>query len=70
MQNHSTSTKIMYMLKNKRLYIANDRPPILDQFQVDVPSEHKQKYVQFVVIFHLLTHGPPMTDYENLKFLF
>jgi hypothetical protein len=32
--------------------------------------KQRQKYVQFVVIFHLLTHGHPMFDYESLKELF
>jgi len=35
-----------------------------------VSSEHKQKYMQFVAIFHLLTHGCPMIDYKYLKALF
>lgn len=29
--------------------------------------KQRQKYVQFVVFFHLLTHGHPMYDYESLK---
>jgi hypothetical protein len=42
----------------------------LDQLQVDVPFEHRQKYVQFVAIFHLLSCGRPMTNYEDLRYLF
>jgi len=57
-------------VQNERLDIANDHPSILDQLQVDVPFEHKQKYVQFVAIFHLLTHGHPKTIYKDLKKLF
>jgi hypothetical protein len=55
---------------NECIYTVNDCAFTLDQLQVDVPSEHKRKYVQFVVIFHLLIHGRPMTNYENLKDLF
>jgi hypothetical protein len=55
---------------NERIYTINDCAYILDQLQVDVPFEHRQKYVQFVVFFHLLIHGRPMTNYENLKDLF
>jgi hypothetical protein len=49
--------------------LLNDCPSILDQLQV-VFFEHRQKYVQFVVIFHLFTHGRPMIDYKDLKDLF
>jgi hypothetical protein len=55
---------------NEHIYTVNDCAFIFDQLQVDVPSEHRRKYVQFVVIFHLLTHGRHMTNYENLKDLF
>jgi hypothetical protein len=30
---------------NERLYTTNDHPSILDQLQVDVPFEHRRKYV-------------------------
>jgi hypothetical protein len=43
------------------------RPSIFDQLQIDIPSEQKWKYVQFVSIYHLLTHGHPMTNYEHLR---
>jgi hypothetical protein len=56
--------------QNERLYTANDHPRILDQFQINVPLKHKRKYMQFVAIFNLLTHGCPMTDYQDLKDLF
>jgi hypothetical protein len=32
--------------------------------------KQRQKYVQFVVFFPLLTHGHPIYDYESLKELF
>ncbi len=37
---------------------------------VDVPSKHRKKYVQFLSICHLLTHGHPMTNYEDMPSLF
>jgi hypothetical protein len=33
-------------------------------------SEQRWKYVQFVVLYHLLANGNPMTDYESLRNLF
>jgi hypothetical protein len=70
MQDHSTSTKIPYMLKMNVFTLLDDCPSILDQVQVDLFSKHRRKYVQVVAIFHLLTHGCPMTYYEDLKNLF
>ncbi len=49
MQDHSTSTKKIVLAQNEHLYIANECPSILDQLQMDVPFEHKWKYMQFVV---------------------
>jgi len=57
-------------VQNECFYIANDHPSILDQLQINVPSKHTRKYVQFMVIFHFLIHGHPMTNYKNLKDLF
>jgi len=45
MQDHSTSTKKKLHAQNKHLYTTNDCPSILDQLQVDVPFEHRQKYM-------------------------
>jgi hypothetical protein len=53
--------------KNECAYIAHDWLFILDELFINIPIEHKCKYVQFVVIFQLLTHGCPMINYENMK---
>jgi hypothetical protein len=45
MQDDSTSTKKNLHAHNKCLYTTNDYPSILDQLQVDVPFEHRRKYM-------------------------
>jgi hypothetical protein len=39
------SNKNYVHVQNECLYTNNDRPSILHQLQVDVPFEHRQKYV-------------------------
>jgi hypothetical protein len=52
---------------NEHVYIAHDRPIVLEKMLANVPIEENHKYMQFVVFFHLVVHGCPMTNYENLK---
>jgi hypothetical protein len=62
-------------VKNEHCYIATITPPllhrpfVLDRLQANVLSKQQQKHVQFVV-FYLLSHGCPMSDFESLKILF
>lgn len=56
--------------KNEHCYTFANHSFILDCLQANVPFERKQKYIQFVVFSHLLTHKCPMIDYESLKDLF
>jgi hypothetical protein len=56
--------------KNKHCYTFANHSFILDRLQANVPFERKQKYIQFVVLNHLLAHKCPMIDYESLKNLF
>lgn len=56
--------------KNEQCYIAINRPSVLDHLQADVPFEQRRKYVQFLVIYHLLANGHPIIDYESLRNLF
>ncbi len=56
----STSTKISCMPKTN----------IVTLLPTYVPSERKQKFIKFVVFYHLLAHKCPMIDYESLKDLF
>jgi hypothetical protein len=44
--------------------------PFVSDLKVDFPFENKHKYVQFVFIFHLLSHGHPMTNYESYPISF
>jgi hypothetical protein len=55
--------------KNEHAYVAHDQPFVLEKMLADVPIEYNHKYMQFVVLFHLVVHGCPMTNYENLKLL-
>lgn len=56
--------------KNKHCYTIANHSSILDCLQPNVPFERKQKYIKFVVLYHLLVHKCPMVDYESLKDLF
>jgi hypothetical protein len=49
-------------VNNERCYIVVDRLFILHRLQTNVPFEQRHKHVQFVV-FHLISHGHPMSDY-------
>jgi hypothetical protein len=55
--------------KNDMQYTTSQRP-ILDLFQCDIPSEHKQKYIQFATLYHIRAHGHLMTNFERFKVLF
>jgi hypothetical protein len=47
-----------------------DYPFVSNQLKADFPFENKHKYVQFVSIFHLLSHGQPMTNYDSCPISF
>jgi hypothetical protein len=52
-------------LKNMKLYAL--RGPKLILTQVNKPmGESNQKMVQIKTLFHVLTHGHPMLEYETL----
>jgi hypothetical protein len=54
--------------KNEVVFPTHDHLSILDRLLVDVPIDHKQKYVQFGIVYHLLMqYGCLMTNYKNLK---
>jgi hypothetical protein len=57
-------------VENEHAFFVASQPSILDQLHVDVPSKHRRKYVQFLSIYHLLTHGHPMINYEDMPSLF
>jgi hypothetical protein len=63
-------TKDSIHVKNEQCYTATDHPSSLNRLQADVLSKHRQKYVQLVVVYHLLANGRPMTNYENSRNLF
>jgi hypothetical protein len=56
--------------KNERAFTIHDHLFVLDFLLANVPIEHKWKYVQFVIIYELLTHGCSMINHKNLKPLF
>ncbi len=56
--------------KNERQFTIGQRLFVLDLLQCDIPFEHKWKYVQFVTLYDILTHGHPMTRFEGFKVLF
>jgi hypothetical protein len=56
--------------KNEVESFKVDFPFVLDQLKVDFPFENKRKYVQFVSIFHLFSHGCPMTNYQSYPISF
>jgi hypothetical protein len=53
-------------VKNEHEFSTTSQPSILDQLHVNVPSQHKKKYVYFFSIYHLLTHGHPTINYEDM----
>lgn len=53
--------------KFEQAYTIHDQPSILEKLLDDSPIKQKYKYVQFVIIFHLLSHGYPMIDYEDMN---
>jgi hypothetical protein len=52
--------------KNKHCYTIANHSSIL----ANVSFERKQKFIKFVVFYHLLAYKCPMIDYESLKDLF
>jgi hypothetical protein len=56
--------------KNERALFATKCLSIFDWIEINVPSKHKLKNVQFISIYHLLSHGHPMTKYGHMKGLF
>jgi hypothetical protein len=56
--------------KNERQYTTSQRLSVLDLLQCDIHFEHKRKYVQFAIVYHILAHGHPMIDFESCKILF
>jgi hypothetical protein len=63
-------TKESVHAKNEQCYTVIDYSYVLDHLQANVLFEQRWKYVQFVIIYHLLANGRPMTNYESLKNLF
>jgi hypothetical protein len=43
---------------------------IFQQLKLSDIMEHKQKLIQFAIVFNLLTKNKPMTSYEDFKHLF
>ncbi len=56
--------------KNEMGYFKVECSFVSDQLKVDFPFENKCKYVQFVSIFHLFSHGHPMMNYESYPISF
>jgi hypothetical protein len=55
---------------NKKLYAFKGRDNVVVQVANGDMVERKNKYLQFVSIFHLLQQGKPMTNFEACKYLF
>jgi hypothetical protein len=56
-----------YHVKNEKIYTITNRPSILDNDIVaKVPHDKKYKFVQFVVVFHLLSRRQVMINFEGL----
>ncbi len=56
--------------KNEQQYTTSGCPFVVDLLKCDVFSYHKQKYIQFAIIFYILVHGHPMTNFEGFKTLY
>jgi hypothetical protein len=56
--------------KNEIKPFTVDCPFVSEQLKVGFPFENKHKYVQFVSIFHLLSHGRSMMNYESYPISF
>jgi len=56
-----------YHVKNEKIYTITNCPFILDNDIVaKVPHDKKYKFVQFVVVFPLLSRGQVMINFEGL----
>ncbi len=54
-------------MKNEKVYTKTSHPSILDNdIVVEIPHDKKYKFVQFVVVFHLLSRGQVMINFEGL----
>lgn len=58
--------------KNVSQYYASvlGKSFIIGQIKVALHTKQKQKFVQFVIIYHLLKHKWSIINYESLKSLF
>jgi hypothetical protein len=57
-------------VKNEKFFVAKGLDMVVAQLEDGGKAERKKKYIQFVVIWHLLKQGHPMIDFEGLKGLF
>jgi hypothetical protein len=64
------SCHINQPLKNEKLFESTSCDTIVIQMANQGKVEKKNKYVQFVAIWHLLQQGYSMTNFESFKVLF
>ncbi len=57
-------------MQNKKLYASRGQDNVVVQVANGDKVKRKNKYLQFVSIFHLLQQGKPMTNFEACKNLF
>lgn len=56
-------------VKNEKLYASRPRDGVRKQVVAQSTLERKKKLVQFKCLYHVLSRGRPMTDYEALQTL-
>jgi hypothetical protein len=56
--------------KNERIYSMRNSKSIMTLVQSRIHFRVWKKFIQFVIVLHILLHGKPMLEYESLRELF
>ncbi len=56
--------------KNERTYFVQNLEFVMTLMQSGIHLGARKKFIQFVIVLHILLHGRPMLEYESLRELF
>jgi hypothetical protein len=54
-------------IKNQELFVSRKADTMLQMVHNTIIGESRRKFVQLATLFHVLSHGRPMTEYEALR---
>jgi hypothetical protein len=54
-------------VKNQELFVSRKADTVLQMVRNTIVGESRRKFVQLAMLFHVLSHGCPMMEYEALR---